>query len=595
VLSSPESATDQDYLGIERVIAHEYFHNWTGNRVTCRDWFQLSLKEGLTVFRDQQFSADMNSASVQRISDVKVLKNFQFREDSGPMAHPVRPDSYLEINNFYTTTVYNKGAELIRMMHTLLGRENFRKGMDLYFDRHDGQAVTCDDFVAAMADGSGVDLDQFKYWYSQAGTPVLRVKGEWNTSQREYRLLIRQDCPDTPGQSSKKPFHMPIAVGLLGSGGQNLLEHDNSDTAILQLKEEEQLFTFQNITEQPVVSFLRDFSAPVRVERFQSRQELALLMKYDSNLYNRWDAAARLAGEVVLEVAEQLQDGQEPLPDPLFLEAVEESIHGEIDDPALLALSLQLPAETSLAQEMDTVDPDSLHHARQLVKKSIVQNSTEKFLKLYRKTQDNGEYGITPEAIGRRSLKNVALSYLMALGQEPGEIVDLCVSQYRQATNMTDTIGALANIVNLEHAVKEELLEDFYHKWKNDPLVLDKWFALQASSILNDTLNNVIHLLENPSFSLKNPNKVRALVGSFCSNNHVRFHDKNGAGYRFLVDRVKELNSFNPQIAARLVTPLTNWKRYDVSRQDLMQDALRTILATENLSRDVYEIASKSM
>ncbi|MGI9571417.1 MAG: DUF3458 domain-containing protein, partial [Desulfobulbia bacterium] len=446
--------TDQDYLGIEGVIGHEYFHNWTGNRVTCRDWFQLSLKEGLTVFRDQQFSADMNSPSVQRIDDVKVLKNFQFREDSGPMSHSVRPDSYLEINNFYTATVYNKGAEVIRMMHTLLGRENFRKGMDLYFKRHDGQAVTCDDFVAAMADGSGINLEQFTNWYSQAGTPILQVKAEWDRKQGEYRLLIRQNCPDSPGQTSKKPFHMPVAVGLIGPKGENLLNPQKHGTVILQLKEREQLFTFQNIAEQPVVSFLRDFSAPVRVGRFQSKKELALLMKYDPNLYNRWDASTRLAGEVVLEVAEQLRNGEAPVVDSLFLDAVCESITGDVDDAALLALSLQLPAETTLAQDMDTIDPDALHDARQLVKKSIGQKNVEQLLNLYRKSEDNGEYKITPETMGKRSLKNVALSYLMAQSEESGEMIDLCVSQYRQATNMTETIGALANIINIDNGVR---------------------------------------------------------------------------------------------------------------------------------------------
>lgn len=603
VLSTEQTATDQDFLGIEGVIGHEYFHNWTGNRVTCRDWFQLSLKEGLTVFRDQEFSADMNSRSVQRIDDVRLLKNFQFKEDAGPMAHPVRPDSYQEINNFYTATVYNKGAEVIRMMHTLLGPKLFRKGMDLYFFRHDGQAVTCDDFAAAMSDASGIDLHQFKNWYSQAGTPVLQVKGEWNEEQAEYKLLIRQSCPDTPGQTVKKPFHMPVKIGLLGSDGRNLLDtsatscdssYDSDGSAILQLQEREQLFTFQNIKEKPIVSFLRDFSAPVRVDSFQSRQELALLSRTDANLFNRWDAANRLAGEVILEIVGTLQSRQTPSIDELYLEAVSASLQGTIDDPALLALSLQLPAETTLAQEMAVIDPDALHDARQLVKKELAKRNKQQFLSLYHSHKDDEAYAVTPEAMGRRSLKNTSLAYLMALDPLPKEIQELCYHQYQQATNMTDSIAALSQLVNLEHPLKDDALGDFYKKWINDPLVLDKWFILQASSTLENTLDNVIQLTAHRSFSLFNPNKVRSLIGAFCSGNHVRFHEKNGAGYRFLAEKIEELNAINPQIAAKLVTPLTSWRRYDPERQKLMRQELDRILMIADLSRDVFEIASKS-
>lgn len=594
VLSTPETATDQDYLGIEGVIGHEYFHNWTGNRVTCRDWFQLSLKEGLTVFRDQEFSSDMNSRSVKRIDDVRVLRNFQFKEDAGPMAHPVRPDSYQEINNFYTTTVYNKGAEVIRMMHTLLGPELFRKGIDLYFTRHDGQAATCDDFAAAMSDASGIDLKQFKNWYSQAGTPVLQVKGEWVEAQKEYRLLIRQSCPDTPGQTAKKPFHVPITMGLLGANGSDLLNTPKGST-ILQLCEHEQLFTFQNIQEKPVVSFLRDFSAPVRVESFQSRKELALLIRTDSNLFNRWDAATRLAGETILEIAEKLQDNQTPSIEELFLDAFSDSLKGKVDDPALFALSLQLPPETTLAQEMDMVDPDALHNARQLVKRKLAEKNKEQFIAIYRDNQGSGSYAITPDAVGRRSLKNISLAYLMSLDPLPREIQNLCYKQYQQATNMTDAIAALSNLVNLDDEIKEDALRDFYKKWVGDPLVLDKWFTLQAMSNLENTLDIVRHLTVNPSFSISNPNKVRALIGVFCSSNHVRFHDKSGAGYRFLADKIQELNSINPQIAARLVSPLISWRRYDPERQIQMKQELERILAIKDLSSNVFEIVSKSL
>ena len=593
VLSTPETATDQDYLGIEGVIGHEYFHNWTGNRVTCRDWFQLSLKEGLTVFRDQEFSADMNSRSVQRIDDVRILKNFQFKEDAGPMAHSVRPDSYQEINNFYTATVYNKGAEVIRMMHTILGPQRFRQGMDLYFARHDGQAVTCDDFVAAMSDASDIDLEQFKNWYGQAGTPVLQVKGEWVEADEEYRLLIRQSCPDTPEQTEKEPFHMPIIVGLVGASGDDLLD-DQQGPVVLQLYEREQLFSFQNIKEKPVVSFLRDFSAPVKVESFQSRQELSLLIRADSNLFNRWDAATRLASEVILEVAEKLQNNCNPVIEELYLDSVSRSLTGKTEDTALLALSLQLPSETTLAQEVDTVDPDALHNARQLVKRELARRNTKQFVDLFHANQETGAYTITPEAIGKRSLKNISLSYLMSLDPLPIEILNLCYAQYQQATNMTDTIAALTCLANKDNVTRKDALADFYKKWINDPLVLDKWFIIQAMSPLENTLDNVKQLTENASFSISNPNKVRSLIGAFCSGNHVRFHEKSGAGYRFLADKIAQLNAINPQIAARLVPPLINWRRYDTERQKLMLTELDRILAIKDLSSNVYEIVSKS-
>ncbi len=595
VLSTPESASDQDYIGIESVIAHEYFHNWTGNRVTCRDWFQLSLKEGLTVFRDQEFSSDMNSRSVQRINDVQVLKNYQFREDGGPMAHPVRPDSFLEINNFYTATVYNKGAEVIRMMQTLIGRENFRKGMDLYFERHDGQAVTCDDFVTAMSDASGVDLSHFSLWYSQAGTPVLEVKGEYFAEQREYRFTVVQTCPDTPGQNDKEPFHMPVAIGLLGKSGADLLKNMPDGTQVLELKEKEQVFAFQNIVEEPVLSFLRDFSAPVKVLPFQSSEELSHLMRYDSNLYNRWDAATRLASDTILKIAEDFSQKREVSPNHDFFGGVSHRLLSSFDDPALYALSLELPAEMTLAQDMGVIDPDALHDARQFVRKELAKQNKEHWLTLYKDNKEQGAYLITPAAMGRRAVKNRALNYLMALDPLPDEVLSLCSEQYKESSNMTDTMAALSNLVNLKNEkIREESLDDFYSRWHDNPLVLDKWFGLQAMSFLPDTLKKVEHLLENKSFSITNPNKVRALIGTFCSANHVRFHDKNGEGYTFLADYIIELNTINPQIAARLVAPLINWKRYDSERQILMLKELDRIAAHDGLSRDVSEIVNKS-
>lgn len=594
VLSSPESATDQDYLGIEGVIAHEYFHNWTGNRVTCRDWFQLSLKEGLTVFRDQEFSSDMNSSTAQRIDDVQQLRNFQFKEDAGPMAHPVRPDSYMEINNFYTATIYNKGAEVIRMMRTILGKEKFRLGMDLYFARHDGQAVTCDDFVAAMSDASGIDLGQFKNWYSQAGTPHLQVQGEWIKKSEEYRLIVKQYFGNPVNSMTVKPLHMPIAVGLLGANGEDMLEKESGGTVMLQFREAEETFVFQGIRQKPVVSFLRDFSAPVKVVPFHSREELAFLMRYDSNLFNRWEASARLAGEVILEVAEQLRQNITPNLDGHYVDAVLHSLDRDVEDPELLALSLTLPPETTLAQSMEIVDPDSLHRARQLVKSQLVQQNVAAFMQIYATNRDKGKYVQTSEAMGRRSLKNAALVYLMALDPLPEEHLSLCVEQYRSANNMTDCIAALANLVNVDHTIRQEVLTDFYNKWVGDPLVLDKWFTLQAVSILPNTLENVVQLIDNRSFSIENPNKVRALIGAFCASNHVRFHEKTGAGYRFLADKIIELNVINPQIAARMVAPLIHWKRYGSQRQELMREQLERIANSQGLSRDVYEIVNKS-
>ena len=595
VLALPETATDQDYIDIEGVVAHEYFHNWTGNRVTCRDWFQLSLKEGLTVFRDQEFSSDMNSRAVQRIDDVQLLKNHQFREDAGPMAHSVRPDSFVEINNFYTMTVYNKGAEVIRMMHTLLGALGFRQGMDLYFARHDGQAVTCDDFVAAMADATGRDLNQFKRWYSQAGTPLLTVRDTWSAEEKKYSLVVRQSCPETPGQSLKEPFHIPLAIGLLGREGNDLLVTGAQGTQVLELQEAEQTYTFTNIPEKPVLSFLRNFSAPVKVAPFQSREELGFLLAHDADLFNRWSAASQLAESIILETVQAFQTGHKPVLDPLFIAAVGSNLRQSAGDKALLALALQLPSETYLAQQMTVIDPDALHNGREFVGSELSRIFSDDFGHIYEENSEAGTYQISSAAIGKRALKNVALSYLMA-GDTPSDaIYQLCSAQYFAQANMTDTIAALTCISNTPGRKRGEILEDFYGKWSHDPLVLDKWFSLQAVSRLGNTLESVTGLMKNASFSMKNPNKVRALIGAFCSANHFRFHDLSGSGYLFLADRIIELNQLNPQIAARLVSPLTAWKRYDMTRQDLIRKQLERILATDKLSGDVYEVVHKSL
>ncbi len=592
VLASEETATDQDYLGIEAVIGHEYFHNWTGNRVTCRDWFQLSLKEGLTVFRDQEFSSDMNSRAVQRIEDVRLLRSYQFREDSGPMAHPVRPDSYVEINNFYTATVYNKGAEVIRMMHTLLGTEKFRKGMDLYFKRHDGQAVTCDDFAAAMADASGIDLDQFKRWYSQSGTPLLDVEEEWDESSKEYRLRISQTCPSTPGQKEedKKPFHLPLAVALLDSKGKDMA-HVSSP---LELRKTEEQFTFPNLPERPVLSLLRGFSAPVKIAAWQKREQLAFLMANDSDPFNRWDAAFRLSESVILELTHALQKKKTPVLDPLFVDAVKQILGETGSDKSLLAMALTLPDETYLAQQMAVIDPDALHQARQFVRRELVTVLQTEFREVHAENHDQGDYLLTPEAMGQRRLKNVCLSYLLAPEVANQSDIGRAVQQYHDSGNMTDVMAALAALSSCDIPERQDLLADFYEKWKGDLLVMDKWLILQATSSLPATLASVQELMDHPAFSISNPNKVRSLIGAF-GGNHFCFHGQSGEGYTFLADQILTLDSRNPQIASRLTTPFAAWKRYDAKRQKLMQAQLQRIAQKKDLSGDVSEMIRRSL
>ncbi len=591
VLASPETATDQDYLGVEGVIAHEYFHNWTGNRVTCRDWFQLSLKEGLTVFRDQEFSSDMNSRPVQRINDVRVLRTFQFKEDSGPMAHPVRPDSYVEINNFYTVTVYNKGAEVIRMILTLLGAEGFRRGMDLYFARHDGQAVTCDDFVAAMSEASGVDLEQFKHWYSQAGTPVVRVSESWEGVSGLYTLTVRQSCKPTPGQEVKQAFHLPLKIGLLDNQGKDLV----APNTLLELRKDEQSFSFTGLAQRPTLSFLRGFSAPVKVEPFQGREALAFLMAHDSDLFNRWDAANRLSESIILECVHTLQQGGAPSLDPLFVEALRLNLQQQGGDKALLAQALTLPAETTLALQMEIIDPDNLYLARQLVRSELARQLGTEFIHAYEENQDVGAYALTPEAMGRRSLKNICLSYLLAIDPLPAAHLNLAMNQYGHKANMTDVMAALGGLAHCQVPERQEVLADFYQQWQGEPLVVDKWLTLQATSNLEDTLETVQALLIHPAFSLTNPNKVRALIGAFSTSNQVRFHAKSGAGYAFLAEQILTLDPINPQMASRLMTPFTSWKRYDTNRQHLMREQMERISGQQGLSAGVYELVEKSL
>jgi aminopeptidase N len=598
VLARPDTATDSDYEHIEGVIGHEYFHNWTGNRITCRDWFQLSLKEGFTVFRDQEFTGDRTSKAVKRIEDVNMLRTRQFAEDSGPLAHPIRPDAYIEINNFYTLTVYEKGAEVVRMIHTLLGPEGFRKGSDLYFERHDGQAVTCDDFVSAMEDANGIDLGQFRRWYSQAGTPVLSVQQQYDSSAQTLTLTISQNCPPTPGQSVKEPLHIPVTMGLLNKDGSVApckLQGSGQapDEVILQLTQSEQAFTFEGLAEQPVVSLLRGFSAPVKLTMERSLDELAFLLSYDSDTFNRWEAGQQLAGQIIAGLIADLQNGREMQINPIMIAAFKQVLEQSWDDLSYFSLLLSLPSETYLAEQMQVVDVEAIHAAREFVMLTLAEQLQAQFQALYRSNHKDESGKFDAGAIGRRRIKNTCLSYLSKL--EKQDIHQLSQQQFNTAKNMTDQLAALSVIVDNPHPAKQRCLDSFYHQWQAEALVIDKWFALQASSSMPDTFATVQSLMQHPAFDLKNPNRVRSLIGAFSQSNPLHFHAANGQGYQFLADQIIALNSLNPQVASRMLGALTAWRRYDESRQALMKAQLERIMSTEAISKDVYEVASKSL
>ncbi|NYZ14316.1 aminopeptidase N [Azospirillum sp. RWY-5-1] len=599
ILARPETATDGDFLGIEAVVAHEYFHNWTGNRVTCRDWFQLSLKEGLTVFRDQQFSADMNSAAVKRIQDVQGLRTVQFPEDSGAMAHPVRPESYVEINNFYTPTVYNKGAEVIRMYHTLLGAEGFRRGMDLYFQRHDGQAVTCDDFAAAMADAGGVDLTQFKLWYSQAGTPELRVTGEYDEAARTYRLTVRQTVPPTPGQPDKMPMHMPLVTGLLGPDGKDLPLRLAGEAApggtsrVLELRAAEQRFEFVDVPARPVPSLLRGFSAPVKLTADLTDADLTFLTANDSDPFNRWEAGQVLGVRILLGLVADIQSGRPlALPDG-FVGAMGAVLGDAGHDPAFAAQALVLPGESYLGTQMAVIDPIAIHEAREFARRTLAERLRDRWLATHRAHAGNEPFSVDAAAIGRRSLKNLCLAYLMA--RPDPEAVGLAIGQFHGSRAMTDVIAALQLLAGSDAPEREDALAAFYDRWKDDRLVVDKWFNVQATSHRPDTLDRVRALLDHPAFEIRNPNKVYSLIGAFAGGNPVRFHATDGAGYAFLADQVLRIDPMNPQVASRLMGQFSRIRRYDATRQAQMRTQLERIVATPALSPDVFEVASKSL
>jgi len=599
VLASPETATDADYYNIQSIIGHEYFHNWSGNRVTCRDWFQLSLKEGFTVFRDQEFSADLNSRPVKRIADVNLLRSHQFAQDASPMAHPVRPDSYIEISNFYTVTVYNKGAEVVRMIRNLIGADGFRKGCDLYFERHDGQAVTTDDFVAAMENANDIDLAQFKRWYSQAGTPVVSAAGQYDAQTACYRLTLNQQCQATPGQEQKEPFHIPVEVALLDTSGRPLalqLEGESTPSGnhrMLELREESQQFSFVGVKTSPVPSLLRGFSAPVKLDMARSNEELTFLFANDPDPFNRWDAGQTLASQTLLQLVRRVQRGGVLSLDDSFIHAFQATLEHSDLDPALITQALTLPSESYLADQLDSVDVDAIHMAREFVRKQLAKQLFDSFLDIYHRHDSNETYRFDASSMAKRSLKNLCLAYLLETIR--GEARNLCFTQLEKSHNMTDTLAALSSLAQHDWAETDDYLHRFYQQWEHDPQVIDKWFAIQAGSRLPNTLQRVKTLLNHPAFRLTNPNKVRALIGRFCMANQVRFHAVDGEGYRFLTDQVLALDKINPQIAARLVSTLSRWRRFDANRQDLMQTELKRILSASDTSKDVFEIVSKSL
>jgi len=597
VLAKPETTTDAAYQRIEGIVAHEYFHNWSGNRVTCRDWFQLSLKEGFTVFRDTEFSSDMHSREVKRIEDVNFLRSAQFAEDAGPMSHPVRPASYMEISNFYTLTVYEKGAEIVRMLHTLLGAEVFRAGSDLYFERHDGRAVTTDDFVAAMEAVSGRDLTQFKRWYDQSGTPEIRVSEDYDAKAETYTLIFEQSCPPTPGQSKKQPFHIPLRLGLLDESGQDLpLSPAGGATDwVFELKEERETVRFENIAAKPVPSLLRGFSAPVKLIYDYSESDLRFLMSHDTDGFNRWDAGQNLALCVLDKLVADIQAGVDLSVSDAFVDAFRAVLDDASLDKATACKLLLLPAESYLIERAEEADVEAIHQAREFVRETLAHSLRAPLMRVYR--DNHCAENLDPlgdEAMSRRALKNAVLTLLSA--DADADFIALARAQFEQADNMTDSISALVALVNSGVDTEADAaVQSFYERWREDAQVMEQWFSVQASSPVYTDLERIRHLMSVPEFSLTNPNKVRSVIGAYCAQNHLRFHDRSGSGYAFLADHIIELDDMNPQIASRLLTPLTRWRKFDSGRQEMILAQLKRIHGKGKLSRDVREVVEKSL
>ncbi|MBV6633679.1 MAG: aminopeptidase N [Alphaproteobacteria bacterium] len=596
VLANPETATDNDFDGVEGVIAHEYFHNWTGNRVTVRDWFQLTLKEGLTVFRDQEFSADMGSRAVKRIDDVQGLRAGQFAEDAGPTAHPIQPKEYIEINNFYTATVYDKGAEIIRMMHTLVGEEGFRKGTDLYFDRHDNSAVTTEEFISSIEDANGIDLSQFRNWYDQAGTPNVDAKGTYDPATETFTLTLKQQTDPTPGQPEKKPFHIPVRMGLVGADGQDMAltvdgEAKGTET-VLSLTEEEQTFTFTGVKEDPTPSLLRGFSAPVKLTTDLSEKQLQFLAGHDSDSFNRWEAAQTVNRHAMLSMIDDHKAGRALEMPPAMLEQMRENLSDPSLDGQYKALMLRTPSYTELSQAVDEVDPDAIQAVRKFVREELATKLAPEWRELSAATKATAPFEATGEQKGQRALHNLALGYMAA--NPRGKAVEQAVKQFGEADNMTERLAAFSTLVETKGPERQRAIDQFYDDFKDQPLVMDKWFALQAMSGRTDAAG-LSKLMEHKDFSLTNPNRLRSVVGSFAAGNPENFHAKDGSGYKLLADVVLEVEKLNPRTAARLLSPMRQWRRFDGERQALMQKEMERIAAVPGLSKDVYEVVTKTL
>jgi aminopeptidase N len=593
VLASTETATDADYENIEAVIGHEYFHNWSGNRVTCRDWFQLSLKEGFTVFRDQQFTAQQTSNAVKRIKDVNMLRTHQFAEDAGPLSHPIRPDSFVEINNFYTLTIYEKGAEVVRMLHTLLGETGFRKGCDLYFERHDGQAVTTEDFVSALEDANGANFTQFKRWYSQAGTPVVNVSTRYNANEQSYTLSFKQHCPTSPKQPNKQAFHIPISIGLIDPSGQEILLDNEQTSTVFELTETEQSLTFKNIPTEPVPSILRGFSAPVKLQQTLSLEQNIHLFKHDSDPFNRWEAGQNCLTTLIFNAVNAIQKKQViPAVPNILIDAYRAILQTPLTDLAYQSLLLSLPAKAYLAEQMNTIDIDALYQAHRAIKKALSISLSDLWLSNYH-ANHHINAGISANDIAQRSFKSLCLDFLMA--SDTDNLNHLAIDQFNNAKNMTDQMAALTQLSHLDNDLSTPFLTRFYQQWKGEDLVIDKWFTLQACSENSNTLNDVKRLTQHPDFDIKTPNRVRSLIGAFASANPLHFNAADGSGYAFIADNIIKLDAINPQIAARLANSLSRWKKFDHNRQQLIKAELARIQARHPLSNDVLEIVTRSL
>ncbi|EGQ8525940.1 TPA: aminopeptidase N [Vibrio parahaemolyticus] len=592
VLANDQTATDRDYLGIEAVIGHEYFHNWTGNRVTCRDWFQLSLKEGLTVFRDQEFSSDLGSRAVNRIDNVRIIRGPQFAEDASPMSHPIRPDKVIEMNNFYTLTVYEKGSEVIRMYHTLLGEEGFQKGMKLYFERHDGTAATCEDFVSAMEDATGVDLKQFRLWYSQSGTPTLRVNSEYNAEAKTYALTVEQFTEATQDQAEKQALHIPFDIELYDSKGQiiPLIINGESVHNVLDIKQDKQTFVFENVAEQPVPSLLREFSAPVKLEYDYSDAELIFLMKHATNDFARWDASQMLLAKYIRQNVNNVQTGSEVQLSEDLIDAFRGVLLDENLEPAFIAQVFSLPSINEITGWYKQIDVDAVDTVLNSITVSLSAALEDELSATYH-TLKQAEYTIDHAAIGKRALRNQCLQFLAHT--DKGNT--LVKAQYEAANNMTDTIAAMSAANSAQLECREELMADYSDKWKHDGLVMDKWFALQGTNPAEDALEKVKATMNHEAFSLKNPNRTRSLIGSFLSANPVRFHDKSGSGYQFAGDILRQLNDSNPQVASRMIDPLLKFRKYDEARQAMIRAELEKLKAMDNLAKDLFEKVTKAL